>query len=191
MTNQAFDSARDSIERSVRSHWKLLLIEGVLLVVFGLLAMAVPLLAGIAVTLLFGWLLLFSGIAGMITTLAMRHAAGFWWSLLSAALGMLVGVSLLAQPGLGLVTLTYFLVAFFIVEGVATIMFALDHRRTLSGRWGWMLVSGVVDLFLAAMILMGFPGSTAWALGLVVGVNMLFGGASLIAMSLAARSQMP
>jgi uncharacterized membrane protein HdeD (DUF308 family) len=165
--------------------------RSIILVVLGLFAAAVPLIAGLAVTILFGWLFLISGIAGLITTFAMRHASGFWWSLLSAALGILVGVSLLAQPGLGLVTLTYVLVAFFIVEGLATLMFALDHRQTLSGRWGWMLVSGLVDLFLAGIIILGLPGTIAWALGLIVGINMLFGGASLIAMALAARSQMP
>jgi len=191
MTNQSFDTARDAIARTVRDHWKLFLIEGIILVVLGLLAVAVPLLASLAVTMLFGWLFLISGIVGLITTFSMRQAPGFWWSVLSAVLGILVGGLLLAQPALGLVTLTYVLIAFFVVEGVATIMFALDHRSKLSGRWGWMLVSGIVDLFLAAIILMGLPGTVAWALGLIVGINMVFGGGSLIAMALSARSQMP
>lgn len=191
MTNQSLDTAGDAITRTVRDHWKLFLIEGIILVVLGLLAIAVPLLAGLAVTMLFGWLFLISGIVGLITTFSMRQAPGFWWSVLSAVLGILVGGLLLAQPALGLVTLTYVLIAFFVVEGVATIMFALDHRRKLSGRWCWMLVSGIVDLFLAAIILMGLPGTVAWALGLIVGINMVFGGGSLIAMALSARSQMP
>jgi uncharacterized membrane protein HdeD (DUF308 family) len=191
MTNQSFDTARDAIARTVRDHWKLFLIEGIILVVLGLLAVAVPLLASLAVTMLFGWLFLISGIVGLITTFSMRQAPGFWWSVLSAVLGILVGGLLLAQPALGLVTLTYVLIAFFVVEGVATIMFALDHRSKLSGRWGWMLASGIVDLFLAAIILMGLPGTVAWALGLIVGINMVFGGGSLIAMALSARSQMP
>ena len=191
MTNQSFDTARDAIARTVRDHWKLFLIEGIILVVLGLLAVAVPLLASLAVTMLFGWLFLISGIVGLITTFSMRQAPGFWWSVLSAVLGILVGGLLLAQPALGLVTLTYVLIAFFVVEGLATIMFALDHRSKLSGRWGWMLVSGIVDLFLAAIILMGLPGTVAWSLGLIVGINMVFGGGSLIAMALSARSQMP
>jgi uncharacterized membrane protein HdeD (DUF308 family) len=83
------------------------------------------------------------------------------------------------------------LIAFFIVEGVASILYALEHRRQLSGRWGWMLTSGIVDLFLALVILAGLPGSFAWALGLIVGINMVFGGASMIGMSFAARSEMP
>ena len=191
MTSQSFDTARDKIASMVSEHWKLFLVEGILLVVLGLLAVAVPVIAGLAVAIVFGWLFLISGIVGLFTTFAMRHAPGFWWSLLSAVLGIVVGSWLLAQPGLGLVSLTYLLIAFFIIEGIATIMFALDHRRALSGRWGWMLVSGIVDLFLAAIILAGLPGAVEWALGLIVGINMLFGGASMIGMALAAHAEMP
>ena len=77
---------------------------------------------------------------------------------------------------------------FFTIEGVASIMYALDHKKELTGRWTWMLVSGIVDLLLAFIILTGLPGTAAWALGLLVGINMLFGGTSLIAMALHARS---
>jgi uncharacterized membrane protein HdeD (DUF308 family) len=191
MTAQSFDAARDAVGRIVREHWKLFLIEGIILVVLGLLAIAVPMVAGLAVTLLFGWLFLIGGVVGLVTTFAMRQAPGFWWSLLSAVLGIVVGGWLLVQPELGLVSLTYLLIAFFLIEGIATIMFALDHKRALSGRWGWMLVSGIVDLFLAGVILAGLPGAAAWALGLIVGVNMLFGGASMIGMALAAHAEMP
>jgi uncharacterized membrane protein HdeD (DUF308 family) len=191
MTNPSFDAARDAVTRTVREHWKLFLIEGIILVILGLFAVALPLLAGLAVTILFGWLFLISGAVGLVTTFAMRQAPGFWWSLISAVLGIVVGVLLLVQPGVGLVSLTYVLTAFFIVEGVATIMFALEHRRQLTGRWGWMLTSGVVDLFLALAILAGLPGSVGWALGLIVGINMVFGGASMIGMALSARSEMP
>ena len=191
MTNQSFDAARDALTKSIREHWKLFLIEGIVLVVLGLLAVALPLLAGLAVTILFGWLFLISGAVGLWTTFAMRHAPGFWWSLLSAVLGIVVGLLLLLLPGLGLVSLTSVLIAFFIVEGVATILFALDHRRELTGRWGWMLTSGIVDLFLALVILGGLPGSLGWALGLIVGINLVFGGASMIGMAFAARSEMP
>lgn len=191
MTNPSFDAARDAAAKTIGDHWKLFLVEGIILVALGLLAVVVPPLAGLAVTILFGWIFLISGIAGLITTFAMRHAPGFWWSLLSAALGIVAGGWLIAQPVQGMVTLTYVLTAFFVVEGVATIMFALDHRRGLSGRWGWMLVSGLVDLLLAAVILAGLPGAAAWALGLIVGFNLVFGGASLIAMALAARSEVP
>lgn len=191
MVSQSFDSARDRVATMVSRHWKLWLIEGILLVVLGLIAVAVPVIAGLTVTILFGWLFLISGIVGLFTTFAMRHAPGFWWSLLSAVLGIVVGAWLLIQPGLGLVSLTYLLIVFFIVEGIATILFALEHRRALSGRWGWMLPSGIVDLFLAGVIVAGLPGTVEWALGLIVGINMVFGGASMIGMALAAHAEMP
>jgi uncharacterized membrane protein HdeD (DUF308 family) len=191
MTSQSFDAARDLVTRIVRDHWRLFLSEGIILVLLGLLAVVVPMVASLAVTILFGWLFLISGIVGLASTFAMRRAPGFWWSLLSGVLGVVVGVWLLVEPVQGLVSLTYLLIAFFIIEGIATIMFAIDHRAALSGRWAWMLVSGIVDLFLAAVILAGLPGTVAWALGLIVGINMVFGGASMIGMALAAHAEMP
>ena len=140
-------------------------------------------------TILFGWLFLVSGVMGLITTFWMRQAPGFWWSLISAVLGIVVGALLLASPVSGAFSLTLVLVAFFIIEGVASIMFALDHKRELSGRWGWMLVSGIVDLVLGAMIFAGLPSTAAWAIGLLVGINMVFGGSALIAMALHARKR--
>jgi uncharacterized membrane protein HdeD (DUF308 family) len=117
----------------------------------------------------------------------MRQAPGFWWSLLSAALGIIVGAMLLASPVTGALSLTLVLIAFFLIEGAVSIMFALDHRRELSGQWGWMLMSGIIDLILAVMIFAGLPSTAAWAVGLLVGINMIFGGTALIAMALHAR----
>ena len=96
---------------------------------------------------------------------------------------------LLALAGQRRVVADIVLVAFFVIEGVASIMFALDHKRELSGRWGWMLASGIVDLVLARMIFAGLPSTAAWAIGLLVGINMVFGGAALIAMALHARKR--
>jgi uncharacterized membrane protein HdeD (DUF308 family) len=66
-------------------------------------------------------------------------------------------------------------------------MFALEHKREAAGRWGWMFGSGVVDLVLAAILLFGLPGTATWAIGLLVGINMIFGGWALIGMALRAR----
>jgi uncharacterized membrane protein HdeD (DUF308 family) len=166
----------------------LYLVEGVVLLVLGLTAIVIPPLATLAVTILLGWLFLVSGVMGLITTFWMRQAPGFWWALVSAVLGIAVGAMLLVLPVSGAFSLTIVLVAFFIIEGVASIMFALDHKRELSGRWGWMLVSGIVDLVLGAMILAGLPSTAAWAIGLLVGINMVFGGTALIGMALHARN---
>ena len=172
---------------AMREHWALFLVEGVVLLVLGATAVVLPPIATLAVTILFGWLFLVSGIVGLVTTFWMRHAPGFWWSLLSAALGIIVGAMLLASPVTGALSLTLVLIAFFLIEGAVSIMFALDHKRELSGQWGWMLLSGIIDLALAMMILAGLPSTAAWALGLLVGINMIFGGAAMIAMALHAR----
>jgi uncharacterized membrane protein HdeD (DUF308 family) len=182
------DEFRRAVAVSVRKHWVLFLIEGIALVLLGIAAIVVPPAATLATTLVLGWIFLFSGIFGLITTFWTRGAPGFWWSLLSAVLGIAAGALLLASPANGILSLTLVLIIFFAVEGVATIMFALDHRRELSGRWGWMLASGVVDLILAAVIAAGLPGTAVWAIGLLVGINMVFGGVALTAMALSARS---
>ena len=173
---------------ALHEHWVLFLVEGVVLLVLGATAVVLPPIATLAVTILLGWLFLVSGILGLITTFWMRHAPGFWWSLLSAVLGIIVGAVLLASPLTGAFSLTLVLVAFFLVEGAVSIMFALDHKRELSGQWGWMLVSGIIDLGLAIMIFAGLPSTAAWAVGLLVGINMIFGGSALIAMALHART---
>jgi uncharacterized membrane protein HdeD (DUF308 family) len=172
---------------AVREHWMAFLIEGILLVILGLAAMIVPPLASLAVTIFLGWMFLISGIAGLVLTFWARNMPGFWWSLISAALAVVAGIILLAQPVQGTLTLTVVVGAYFLAEGVATIMYALEHRRELSERWAWLLVAGIMDLLIAAVIIAGLPGSALWAVGLLVGINLLFGGATLIGMALAAR----
>ncbi|HEY8441344.1 MAG TPA: HdeD family acid-resistance protein [Xanthobacteraceae bacterium] len=189
-TNDAGQLQR-AFTQSIRAHWKLFLVEGIILVLLGLLAIVIPPLATLGVTIVLGWVFLFSGVAGLITTFGARQAPGFWWSLLSAILAIAAGVVLLISPVRGAISLTFLLIAFFVIEGVITIMYALEHRRELTGQWGWMLFSGIVDLVLAVLIFAGLPGSAAWALGLLVGINMLFGGSAMIAMAMHARSSDP
>jgi uncharacterized membrane protein HdeD (DUF308 family) len=179
---------QSALAQSIREHWVLFLIEGIVLLVLGILAILVPPVATITFTFFIGWLFLIMGIMGLITTFWARHAPGFWWSLLSAVLAIAAGIVLLINPFSGAFTLTLLLIVFFIIEGVLSIMYALEHKKELSGRWGWMLASGIIDLILAAIILLGLPGTAAWALGLLVGINMLFGGSALIAMALHART---
>jgi uncharacterized membrane protein HdeD (DUF308 family) len=176
-----------ALVNAIHEHWGLFLAEGIILVILGLIAILLPPLATITITIIIGWLFLVSGIVGLVTTFMMRQAPGFWWSLLSGILGVAAGVVLLIWPISGALSLTLLLTAFFIIEGVASIMYAIDHRNQLTGRWGWMLLSGIVDLILAAIIVAGLPGTAAWALGLLVGINMLFGGTAMIGMAFAAR----
>ncbi len=187
--NQPVDSERigRAVATAFHEHWVLFLIEGIILIILGLAAIVLPPLATLAFTIIIGWIFLVSGIIGLVTTFWARHAPGFWWALVSALIAIVAGLVLLAWPITGTLSLTLVLIAFFVVEGIASIFYAVEHRRQLSGRWGWMLVSGIIDLFLAGIIFAGLPGTAVWALGLLVGINMLFGGAAMIAMALAAR----
>ena len=178
---------QSEMSAAVREHWKAFLIEGILLVILGFAAMIVPPLASLAVTIFLGWMFLISGIAGLALTLWARGMPGFWWSLISAVLAIAAGIILLARPMQGVLTLTIVVGAYFLAEGVATIMYALEHRRELSERWSWMLFAGILDILISALIISGLPGSAEWAIGLLVGINLLFVGASLIGMALAAR----
>jgi len=190
-----------SAAKSIHDHWMVFLVEGAALIVLGLLAIFVPSIAAASVTFFLGWLFLVSGAMGLATTFWARQAPGFWWSLVSALLATLVGVVLLANKSQdlygGLIgwplekagPLRMILVLFFLVEGGASIMFAVEHRNQFSGRWAWMLVSGVVDIVLASIIIFDLPGTSAWTMGLLVGINMTLGGAALLGMGLHARTE--
>jgi uncharacterized membrane protein HdeD (DUF308 family) len=182
------ESTRRAVVSAIHDHWVLFLVEGIVLVILGAAAIIVPVIATLAFALVIGWLFLVSGVVGLITTFWMRNAPGFWWSLLSAIVGIAAGIVLIRWPISGTVSLTLVLIAFFIIEGIATLMYAFEHRGQLSGRWGWMLASGVIDLILAGIIFAGLPETATWALGLLVGINLLFGGIAMIGMALAARS---
>jgi uncharacterized membrane protein HdeD (DUF308 family) len=146
------------VQSAVREHWKAFLFEGILLAVLGLAAMIVPPLASLAVTIFVGWMFMISGIAGLVLTFWARALPGFWWSLISAALAVVAGGILLAQPVKGVYTLTLVLGIYFVAEGVATIMYALEHRRELSERWLWLLIAGIFDVLISFMIISGLPG---------------------------------
>jgi uncharacterized membrane protein HdeD (DUF308 family) len=179
---------QSKMSAAVRAHWKAFLIEGIVLAILGLAAMIVPPLASLAVTIFLGWMFMVSGAMGLVVTYWARAMPGFWWSLISAALAVLAGLILLSRPMQGVLTLTIIVGAYFVAEGVATIMYSLEHRRELSGRWSWLLVAGLMDILIAFFIIAGLPGSAGWAIGLLVGINLLFGGATLIGMALAARN---
>jgi|SRR5271168_192490 uncharacterized membrane protein HdeD (DUF308 family) len=187
----AMERQTESIGRAfasaIQEHWGLFLAEGIILVILGLAAIAVPLIATLAFTIIIGWVFLVAGVVGLITTFWARGAPGFWWSLISAIIAIAAGVVLLLWPISGSISLTLVLIAFFIIEGIASIMYSIEHRNQATGQWLWMLVSGIIDLILAGIIFAGLPGTAFWALGLLVGINMVFGGAALIAMALAAR----
>jgi uncharacterized membrane protein HdeD (DUF308 family) len=185
----SIDQLGATLKKSISDHWRLFLAEGIVLVVLGLAAIVIPPIAGLATTIIIGWLFVIGGAVGIVATSGAHRAPGFGWSLFSAIVALIAGMVLLWNPWQGLATLTYVLIAFFLIDGILIIVLALEHRRELTGRWEWMMIGGIMDLVLALIIISGLPGSLAWALGLLVGIDLVWGGMSLIAMALAARGE--
>lgn len=182
--NSEVDAA---LTKSLHDHWRVFLAEGIILVLLGLAAIVVPLIAGLAATVLLGWLFLMAGILGLLATFRARQAPGFVWSVLSALAALVAGAILLWNPLQSLVTLTFVLIAFFIIDGILIIILSIAHRRELSGKWEWMMINGIIDLILAGIIIAGLPGTLVWALGLLVGIDLVFGGMALIVIASEAR----
>jgi uncharacterized membrane protein HdeD (DUF308 family) len=178
---------RGKIADTVRAHWALFIAEGVLMMVLGAVAIALPNISTVAIEILIGWLFLVAGALRTAAVWRRRRSPGFGWSLSTALLAMLLGVVLVLGPAQGVLTLTILLSAFFILEGVAAILLAL-HFRPHGLNWVWSLLSGVVDLALAYLICRGWPATATWAIGLLVGINMLFMGWSLVMTAVAART---
>lgn len=168
----------DTIER----HWKLLLIEGILFVILGMMAVALPAIFTLSIELFLGWLLIFGGIFQAFRSIQARGFSGSYPSLIASMIAILIGVLLIVYPLTGVLTLTILLATYFLIEGIAKIVIATQWKP--STNWGWLLVSGILSLLISLIIWGGFPGTAAWALGLLVGINMIFFGWSLIAMSL-------
>jgi uncharacterized membrane protein HdeD (DUF308 family) len=199
--NRYSDRDPGSVAKSTPDHWVLFLIEGVALILLGLLAVVVPSIANQNVTGIMGWLFLLSGATGLVTIYWARQAPGLLWSLVSALLAIFVGVVLIENKSADLYggllgwpfhdagPLRLIFVLFFLVEGAASIMFGIDHRRYFSTRWVFMCASGVVDIILASIIIFALPGSSAWTLGLLIGINLIVGGSALVATGLHARTE--
>ncbi len=161
---------------------------GVVLVILGALAILAPNVATLALEMLLGWLLIVSGIFGLLAVAtAGSSAPGFWWSLLTAIIFLLAGIALLWHPVAGAVTLTIILIAYLLATGVAKIVVALGYRTAIPKAWIWMLVSALIDIALGLLILSGLPGTAAWVLGLLVGINLVFTGVAVTMAAFAVR----
>jgi uncharacterized membrane protein HdeD (DUF308 family) len=182
----------DDLGRNVRStiqrHWALFLIPGIVMVILGLLAAASPFIATLVVETSAGWLLLTGGFVGLAALFTTRDVPGFVWTLLASVLAILIGAFLVWRPFAGLVTLTVALATFFAVHGVVQILTSLEHRRLFARSWLWTALSGVANLILAGLIVAGWPGSVAWALGLLIGINLFLTGLALVMTAIACRS---
>ncbi|HEV3219142.1 MAG TPA: DUF308 domain-containing protein [Candidatus Acidoferrales bacterium] len=175
-------SVRSIVKESVG--WSIGL--SVLLIVAGLLAIALPQMAGITVSIFVAWLLIFSGGVHLIFAWHTRTTGGVLWELLVGLLYIGIGVYLLIHPVAGLATLTLALAIYLFAEGILEFILSFAVRP-LPGA-NWLLLDGVITLILGIMIWRLWPSSTEWVIGTIVGISMLFSGISRLMISMAARS---
>jgi uncharacterized membrane protein HdeD (DUF308 family) len=161
----------------------------ILMILAGVLAIAMPPAAGLAVNLVVAWLLLFSGAMHLVFAWHMRTAGAALWEVLLGLVYGVTGIYLLAQPVAGLATLTLALAFYLFLEAVLEFTVWSSLRR-LPGA-GWLLFDGVVTLILAVMIWRTWPASSEWVIGTLVGVSMLFSGVTRLMLSVSARQLLP
>jgi uncharacterized membrane protein HdeD (DUF308 family) len=158
----------------------------IFMILAGVLAIGVPIAAGVAVNIVVAWLLLFAGVAHLVFAWHLRAIGGIVWQVLLGVLYIGIGVYLLAHPVAGLATLTLALAIYLFAEGVLELILAFQVRSRQAR--GWLALDGVVTLILGFMIWRTWPASTEWVIGTLVGISMIFSGATRLMFSLAARS---
>jgi uncharacterized membrane protein HdeD (DUF308 family) len=187
VTNPQFENVGHEMRAAIRSHWVLFLIQGVIMVILGILSVAEPHVATLAVTLFAGWLFLISGVVGLAGMFTAQKVPGFWWALITAILAVIVGLYLIFRPLSGTLSLTLAVGAFFGAQGIVQIVNAVSHQRKLRS-WFWLLLTGVCNVILALIIWANFPSTAEWVLGLLFGINLLLWGFSLIMTAIACRA---
>jgi uncharacterized membrane protein HdeD (DUF308 family) len=151
---------------------------GIVLIVLGILALVLPMAAAFAIELILGWLILLAGITQILHALRSKGSNRFWWEAGIGVLYCLVAFSLLVNPMQGLITLTLLLTILFIAEGIFKIVLALQLWP--ESAWVWLLISGLMALTLGLIILLNLSGNARWVLGMMVGINFVFAGWSLL-----------
>jgi uncharacterized membrane protein HdeD (DUF308 family) len=173
------------VTAEVREHRNWFLGLGVLLVALGIAAIIFPVAATLAIEVVIGWILVISGVAGIVQAYRAARWKGYLFTLLGALLSLAIGALLLLYPLTGALSLTLVIAAFFFAGGVVRVLLALKVRPL--DHWGWTLASGILALAIAVLILVQWPEAAAWVIGLLVGVDLLFGGWTSILLALAAR----
>ena len=176
-------SISDPISRTVYRNPGLFFAEAVAMIVLGALALILPTFMSFAFTILLGWLLSAGGAFSLISTLLNRHGPGFWWSLASSLISVIVGIVFFVWPFSGLVSLTLALAGFLLLDGILSILMAFEHRRHLTPRWSMLLVSGLASVLFSIVITMLLPQISLWWLGTVIGIDLLISGAALAAIT--------
>lgn len=169
-------------ENASRFRWM-----GIGLIVAGALAILFPLIASIAVKVMIGWLLLLTGAVTLWHAFQAKDWSSAIWQGVIAVLHLIAGVYLAFFPFTGLIALTTFLAILFLVQGGFEIAIASQHRERRG--WGWLIASGVVSVLAGGFLILGLPGSAAWAIGLLAGLVFLSTGISMVGLASAAETE--
>lgn len=162
-----------------------LLWEGILFIALGTFAILVPGLASLWITTLIGVVFVVGGLIRLWRCITARHPGSHVWHMIVALLAIAAGVIVLINPWEGVLTITVVVIALLLAEGVMKLAGAMQVQ---DGR-GWMVVSGIVDVALAVVLWAGLPGTATWALGLMVGISLLFTGWTAVMFSSALKRQ--
>ena len=176
---------REAMREKVKRHSFWYILQSVLMILGGILALVFPIISSVAIVIFLGWLLIFSGVLQAFSLIDVRHVPHFWLQLVSVVLSVLVGILFLRNPGAGLLTLTLLLIVFFMVEGISKIIFSLTIRPFPN--WGWVFASGVIGILLAFYLWANTPVTAIWLLGVLLGIELISEGAALGRMAWQAR----
>ena len=174
-----------TLESEVKRVSGISLALSVLLIIFGILAIALPLASSIGIAIVIGWLAIFAGIAQVVHAFQSKGIGHIVWKLAVAVFYLAAGAYLLAYPGLGVAGLTLVLGIFLCAEGVADVIAYFSARK--SGASAWMLLDGIITLVLGFMIWNRWPLSSLWVIGTLVGISMVMTGTTRLMMALAVR----
>lgn len=158
----------------------------VLMIVLGIMAIALPFVAGLAVSAIVGWMLVFGGVTHLAAAFHVRGARAVLWEILVGLAYLVGGGYMVFHPLIGVATLTLFLAGVFLAEGVFEIVAFFGIRGQKNS--GWMLFDGLVTILLAGLIWFHWPSSSVWAIGTIVGISLLMSGVKWLMISLASRN---
>jgi uncharacterized membrane protein HdeD (DUF308 family) len=164
-------------------NWSIAL--SLLLLLAGFFAILIPYVSGIAITLFIGWAIILAGITHFVMAFKTHTTGGVLWELLLGALYLFAGGYLVFHPRSGLASLTLLLAVYLLFEGIIEIIHAFQVRPRHGTAWLW--INAAITLILAIMIWKTWPVSSAWAIGTLVGLSMIFSGISRLMLSLAAK----
>jgi uncharacterized membrane protein HdeD (DUF308 family) len=173
------------VRRHVAENWGWFLGLGIVFLIAGFASIAFPLLSTIAAKIALGWIFMISGLVALLHSFRITAWGGFLLNLIIGALYIFVGAYLAFFPFTGIITLTLLLAALFLAEGLLQV--AMAWRVRPHEGWGWLFFSGCVAIGAGALIALGLPGSATWAIGLLVGINLLSTGMGFVLLALAAR----